>query len=293
MWKPSLKIGTLVILSSILGLGSVACNSNTTESPPSPSQSASPVPKSQASPKPAAKGSPQNVAAVPGTKAQAKPDVSLNTAQAADDTYQQAIDIASGAITISKSAVSRDDWNLVASQWQEAIKLLKAVPASSPKRAIAQTKAAQYQRFLADAKVRATPVANKAKLGNSDLNPQFFSIPIIGRNGGTPIVEVTFNGTRKFEMLFDTGATGTLITRSIAYALQLKPTGQMKVTVADGATVALYATTVKTLEVDGRLKRKLEVAIAPPAMPIGLLGQDFFEGYDITIKQDVIEFRRR
>jgi aspartyl protease family protein len=47
------------------------------------------------------------------------------------------------------------------------------------------------------------------------------------------------------------------------------------------------------MEADGRLKRNITVAVAPPAMPIGLLGQDFYEGYDISIKADVIEFRRR
>jgi hypothetical protein len=33
--------------------------------------------------------------------------------------------------------------------------------------------------------------------------------------------------------------------------------------------------------------------VAPPAADVGLLGQDFYEGYDITIKQDIIEFRKR
>jgi aspartyl protease family protein len=71
-------------------------------------------------------------------------------------------------------------------------------------------------------------------------------------------------------MLFDTGATGTLITLSMANTLRLKPVGVTKSVVADGAVVALAVAFVKSMEIDGRLKRKLPVAIAPAAMPIGL-----------------------
>ncbi|MEW6497252.1 MAG: aspartyl protease, partial [Cyanobacteriota bacterium] len=74
---------------------------------------------------------------------------------------------------------------------------------------------------------------------------------------------------------------------------KLKPIGLTKTVVADGAIVSLVLAELQSLEVDGRLKRKLRVAIAPPAMPIGLLGQDFFEGYDISIKENIIELRRR
>jgi predicted aspartyl protease len=205
--------------------------------------------------------------------------------------YQQAIDAASGAITISKSAVSRDDWTLVASYWQRAINLLKEVPASSTQRAMAVQKLPQYQRFMAEAKQKATPPLKKATQG--DVNPQFFSIPIKGRAGGTPIIEVGFNGSRKFEMLFDTGANVTLITREIAESLRLKPEGLTNITVADGATITVNQTTVKSMEVDGRVKRNMSVVVAPPAMPVGLLGQDFYEGYDIAIKESMIEFRKR
>jgi predicted aspartyl protease len=201
------------------------------------------------------------------------------------------MDIATGAYTISKSAVSRDDWKLVANYWQQAINLLKQVPASSSQHAIAEKKLPQYQRFLAEAQEKAAPPLKKNTQG--DINPQFFSIPIKGRRNGTPLVDISFNGERKFEMLFDTGANVTLITREIAYSLRLKPQGLTKVTVADGADVVVYKATLKTLEADGRIKRNMSVVVAPPAMEEGLLGQDFYEGYDISIKEDVIEFRRR
>ncbi|MFP5271667.1 hypothetical protein [Coleofasciculus sp.] len=35
------------------------------------------------------------------------------------------------------------------------------------------------------------------------------------------------------------------------------------------------------------------VSVAPPAQRIGLLGQDFFDGYEVTLKKNVIEFRRQ
>lgn len=176
-------------------------------------------------------------------------------------------------------------------QWQQAIRLIQAVPKSSTNHSDAQKKLAQYQSFLADARERATPPPSKNTPG--DINPQFFSVPIKARSGGTPVVEVVFDGTQKFDMIFDTGASSTLITEPMARTLKLKPVGFTAKGVADGAVVVLPYAFVKSMETDGRLKRKPEVAIAPPAMPIGLLGQDFFEGYDILIKENIIEFRRR
>lgn len=276
MCKPSLRTSTLFFLSGILALGSAACSSNNFAIFSGESTNAAPAAPSI---RPGTSPSPE------------KPILAAVLEKTpTTDAYKQAIDAGTGAITISKSAVSREDWSLVASQWQQVINWLKAVPASSSQHSTAQTRVRQYQRFLADAKVKATPPPKKTQLG--DIKPLFFSVPIKGRNGGTPIVEVTFDGTRKFDMLFDTGATGTLITLSMANSLRLKPVGVTKSAVADGAVVALAVAFVKSMEIDGRLKRKLPVAIAPAAMPIGLLGQDFLEGYDIAIKKDVIEFRR-
>lgn len=278
MWKPSIRTSSLLVLSGILTLGSVACSSeDTAEIAPSPSASPtpqaktltpSPLPKK---PKPAASPTP--------------------SPSPASDTYDRAIDAATGAVTVSKSAVSRDDWKLVANYWQQAISLLKQVPASSTQHAMAAKKLPQYQRFLAEAKEKAAPPPPKTQPG--DINPQFFSIPIKGRIGGTPIVEITFNGSRTFDMLFDTGATGTLITSEIASSLKLRPVGLTKSVVADGAIVTLPLAQLKSIEADGRIKRNIRVAVAPPAMPIGLLGQDFYEGYDISIKENIIELRRR
>ena len=296
MWKPYLRTGTLIVLSGILALGSFACGSDTAENSSPESPAATPVP---ASPSPAESPSPKPTAS-PGNKATKTTKTQANKSLTAKEpkkpltksvNYERGLDIATGAMNISKSAVSRDDWNLVASQWQQAISWMKAVPASSSQHATAQKKVSEYQGLLADAKLRATPPPKKTTPG--DISPQFFTVPIVERVLGIPVVEVTFNGTRKFEMLFDTGASGTVITLPMAQALRLKAEGLTKVGVADGATVILPVTSVKSMEVDGRLKRNLRVVVSPGLDEMGLLGQDFFEGYDISIKENVIEFRRR
>lgn len=276
MWQSFWSRSVWIALLSTLTLLNNACSKSEAESvsSPTPTQAASPVSTSSASvsPKPQA----------------SKP---LPPPPPESDTYEEAVDVATSAVTISQSAVSREDWQLVANRWQEAIQLLKAVPASSKNHSTAQQKLSQYQNLLADAKQRSTPPPPKPKQGDS--SPQFFSVPIKSKLRGIPIIEVTFNDKRQFSMLFDTGATNTLITQEIASTLNLKPVGITQMGVADGAIVPMAVAILESMEVDGRLKRKIEVAIAPPLMPVGLLGQDFFDGYDITIKDDVIEFRKR
>lgn len=276
MWQSLLSRSIWITLFSILTLLNSSCSNSEADTVSSltPTPAASPVstPSASVSPTPQA------------SKPQTPPPPT-------SDTYAEAIDVATSAVTISQSAVSREDWRLVANRWQEAIQLLKAVPTSSKHHATAQQKLSQYQNLLADAKQRSTPPPPKPKQGDS--NPQFFSIPIKGKVRGIPIIEVTFNGQQEFEMLFDTGATNTLITQTIASSLNLEPVGFSQMGVADGAVVQMPVAILDSIEVDGRLKRDIEVAIAPPSMPVGLLGHDFFDGYDITIKDTVIEFRKR
>ncbi|MEQ9670380.1 retropepsin-like aspartic protease family protein [Coleofasciculus sp. G2-EDA-02] len=276
MWQSFWSRSVWIALLSTLTLLNSACSKSEAESvsSPTPTQAASPVstPSASVSPKPQA-------------------SIPLPPPPPESDTYEEAVDVATSAVTISQSAVSREDWQLVANRWQEAIQLLKAVPASSKNHSTAQQKLSQYQNLLADAKQRSTPPPPKPKQG--DNSPQFFSVPIKGKLRGIPIIEVTFNDKRQFSMLFDTGATNTLITQAIASTLNLKPVGITQMGVADGAIVQMPVAILESMEVDGRLKRKIEVAIAPPSMPVGLLGHDFFDGYDITIKDDVIEFRKR
>lgn len=65
-----------------------------------------------------------------------------------NDPFQKAVDKAMGAATLTQSATLKEDWNLVVSEWQDAIALMKAVPSSHPQHSVAQKKAVEYQRNL-------------------------------------------------------------------------------------------------------------------------------------------------
>jgi clan AA aspartic protease (TIGR02281 family) len=112
-------------------------------------------------------------------------------------------------------------------------------------------------------------------------------IKIKKRYASTPVVDVSFNG-KTFEMIFDTGASSTLITQSMANALRIQPTGYREVVIADGSTLKLPVTAIKKVSAGGLTNRNMEVTVADKA-DIGLLGHDFFGNYDIKIKRNEIE----
>jgi hypothetical protein len=68
---------------------------------------------------------------------------------------EQAADKAASAASIAQSAQSQDDWSLAATRWQQAIVLLKSVPANHPKKVVAQKSIAEYQSKLTNAQKRA------------------------------------------------------------------------------------------------------------------------------------------
>jgi len=118
-----------------------------------------------------------------------------------------------------------------------------------------------------------------------------FQAKIKRRKANIPVIEVTFNGKQKFEMMLDSGASGTVITPAMAKALAVVPQGTVDALTPNG--VATFAVgRVTSMEAGGLAINNLVVAISP-SLEIGLLGQDFFGNKDITIKRDVIEFRTR
>ena len=125
----------------------------------------------------------------------------------------------------------------------------------------------------------------------SDVVSGMFRVPIKRRQGGTPVVEVTFNGQQRFDMLFDTGATGTVITESMAKALKVKVEGSVMAQTA-GGVVPNPIGRVASAQAGGVVVKDLTVAVNSH-LDIGLLGQNFFGKHDITIKEDVIEFKIR
>ena len=131
--------------------------------------------------------------------------------------------------------------------------------------------------------------APKAQPGG---NPKVFQAKIKRRAAGTPVIDVTFNGNKTFEMIVDTGASGTLITQRMASALGVRSVGKIKAGIADGSVVEFDLGRVQSIGVGGAIVKNVEVAIAKQ-MEIGLLGHDFFGNYDVKIKQNVVEFYPR
>lgn len=252
---------------------------------------------------------------------------SLDPSESEPSLFEMGRDKAVGAWSISQSAQSPDDWNLVASQYQEAIALMRRVRRQSPEFAIAQTKITEYRRQVKYARLQANPrpvavrephkivvvVPQRESTPKFTLPPQetkpsspepdlpssavvipdqaVFTAPIKRRIGGTPIVEVTFNGQQQFEMIVDTGASGTVITQQMADALGIVTVGKAKANTASSRAVEFPVGYVNSMAVGGVIVNKIPVAIAGAELETGLLGHDFFGNYDVTIKRNVIEFR--
>lgn len=248
---------------------------------------------------------------------QPEPTAQPTAAPPKTDSYKLALEKADSAGNIAVSAQSKDDWNLVASRWQQAIQLMRLVPSSSPYRSLAQTKLTEYQHNLASAKKQATradsgevasdtgvlPIAPRSYStfesqpevvsDSSTRSGHVYIARIKRRSGGTPIINVTFNGNRTFEMIVDTGASGTVITREMASALGVSVVGKAKVNTASDKGVEVPLGYVNSIAIGGAVVKGVIVAIGNSALDVGLLGHDFFEDYDVTIKRNVVEFKQR
>jgi predicted aspartyl protease len=222
-----------------------------------------------------------------------------------EDFYIQALDKADSARNISQSAQSDDDWKLVISQWQEAIRLLRSLPASSPYKPMAKGKLTEFQQGLNEAKKQSTrpnPIAARPTepffppsqpQAQPNNTGRVYQARIKRRAGGTPVIDVTFNGRRSYEMIVDTGASGTVITGAMAAALGVRKVGETTVDTASQRGVRVALAYMDSIAVNGAVVTGVVVAIGNQALDIGLLGQDFFGEYDITVKRDVVEFRAR
>lgn len=127
--------------------------------------------------------------------------------------------------------------------------------------------------------------------GSGSGTPSVIQVPIKRRMSGIPVVDVQFNGNRRFEMLFDTGASGIAITPPMAQVLNVKPQGVVTTSTA-GGQVEVPLGRVNSVAVGGIEVTNPEVTINQ-YLDIGLLGQGFFGIYDVTIKENVIELRYR
>ncbi len=251
-----------------------------------------------------------SVAPSPSIVASPLPDTSSQPPRT-DEIYQLAIKKAKSAQNISRSALSEDDWNLVTSRWQQAIDYLKALPPSSPYQAMAKKKLAEFEKERIAAQKRAEqaklamernqstgalitePLQVNSAIARSPETGRVFQAKIKRRAGGTPVIDVMFNGKQTFEMIVDTGASSTVITQPMAEALGVQIIGKTKVNTASQVGVEVPLAYVESISVGGAVVKELVVAIGNNALDIGLLGHDFFSDYDVTVKQDVVEFRKR
>lgn len=122
-------------------------------------------------------------------------------------------------------------------------------------------------------------------------NPDIFEIPIKRREANIAVIEVVFNNQHPFEMLLDTGASGTVLTQEMAEVLQVKVDGSTLVSTAGGVIQAGVGR-VNSIAAGGITIQNVDVVIVPN-LPIGLLGQDFFGNYDMVIRENSIEFHVR
>lgn len=117
--------------------------------------------------------------------------------------------------------------------------------------------------------------------------PGVFTVPIKRRDAGIPVVDVTFNGDKTFEMFLDSGASITKITEEMAKALGVVPDGMIETQVASGELLQFPSAQVASIQVGGATVKNVQVSIGK----VPLLGQNFFGDYEMTIKKDVVEFR--
>jgi hypothetical protein len=71
------------------------------------------------------------------------------------DNYKLAIDLANEATLLSQTAVTRQEWEKISTQWNQAITLLKTVPPSDPKYTEVQGKINNYQTIAGIANLKA------------------------------------------------------------------------------------------------------------------------------------------
>lgn len=318
MLQSFLSRATLILVSSALAVLCVACSEDKRNTVTGGNEQPAPI-GDLASVEPAVESP------TPAVTPEVQP---LEPSESEPSLFEQGLDKAVGAWSISRSAQSPGDWILVANQYQDAIALMERVRRQSPEFAIAQTKITEYRHQIKYAQQQAAPrpvrLAEPKRIvvvvpQTAIITPKFtsppqetkplpikpalpssavvipdqevFTAPIKRRLGGTPIVEVTFNGQQQFEMIVDTGASGTVITQEMANALGIVTVGRAKANTASSRAVEFPVGYVNSMAVGGVIVNKVPVAIAGADLETGLLGHDFFGNYDVTIKRNVVEFR--
>ncbi|MGD1900072.1 MAG: TIGR02281 family clan AA aspartic protease [Phormidesmis sp.] len=291
----------LILLPSLAGLAGYACTTamdttvDTTASVLEPVQSSkhsAPAPTTANQPIDGI-GSPPETGLMPAAADAFSPTV-----------YQEGLDLAASAERLSQSAISPDDWGLVESRWKRAADTLKTVSVDDRAYDLAQRKASEYAanaEATADkiarlqtpiyvplpdrSIVEAAPQPASLPLTSTSTPSvgQRVQVPIVRRLHGTPVVKVRFNNVKTYEMILDTGASRTLITRQMADELNVVPTERMIAATASQSEVSFDIGRVSTVSVGEVVLENARVSIGD-AVSIGLLGNDFLRDYDVTIR---------
>jgi hypothetical protein len=151
-----IAVGGLLIL-GLLGWNAYSAyqeNNAVTSEPapiaPKPKAKASPTPVAKAS-APTAKASPTPVAqkaSAPAAKASPTPVAQKAKASAPAVAFYNAVNKATSAAELTQTAKTKAQWNTVATNWQQAIALMKAIPKANPNHKVAQQKVVEYQKNL-------------------------------------------------------------------------------------------------------------------------------------------------
>ncbi|MEM9137677.1 MAG: retropepsin-like aspartic protease [Cyanobacteria bacterium P01_F01_bin.42] len=172
-------------------------------------------------------------------------------------------------------------------KWDTAIDIIDRLIIAAPEQRQSLEK---YRTQLATLKAKESP---KAYTATPKRTKGLVSIK--RREHGVVIIDTIFNDRKQFEMLLDSGASVTVITRQMAQSLGIRREHVVQTatfSTANGKT-EMPIVYISSMTVGGLVARDVPVAIAGPDMDIGLLGQDFLQRYDVTIKRDSVEFKRR
>ena len=124
--------------------------------------------------------------------------------------------------------------------------------------------------------------SSSPEIKSSRSSSSVIKVPIKRRQFGVPIIDVVFNGRQHYDMAFDTGASLIAITPQMAEQLGVKTEKRATVYTANGPAIVEVGK-IGSARVGNIIHKDLWVLISPQ-LPIGLLGQNFFGGHDLTIK---------
>lgn len=185
--------------------------------------------------------------------------------------------------------------------WYRAIQIIQRMKQLAPQDAGRLTVYQNRLQSLAERNLR-LPDWNCATEGlptaADDPAGEVFTVPIVARLGGIPVVAVTFNGEYTYNMLFDTGASTTFILPSMAREIQVEVTGQGLASLADGRIIPTFFGEVESLQLGNLSLSNVTVSFDDQTNEIGLdgmglLGQNVYGVYDVTIRENEIELRSR